>query len=624
MRRLGYISLLLLTFATGMALSWSSFGQQIDNYAYDFLFRLHQPPPWKPESIILAADEESFASLGGLLKVREALAAGLMRIAPVHPRAVAIDFILSEAQSPEGDLALEQAFGQTQNLILACDLISNGERWDEPLDRFRRHAAAIGHIQADLDPLDAISREIPLEKATARERRWALSLEAFRLSTGSAIVESPEEVRVGNVVIPSSRASGRSVRIRYAPVSMGGLPRISLKQLADRPELAERFRGKVVFAGVTAQTAVRDRWMTPLSGSVSMPGIEIHANAFETFAHGLFLRSTPLTVVLLVSAVVVLTAGLIFGLLEGWAANGAATLLLLLVHALPYAAFTRSVVFPFMPAVACGWLSVIAAAAWQHVVVRHRLRHSESARTQYREAMQFVTHEMKTPLTAIQGSSELMGRYALPEEKQKQMAATINSESKRLAQMIETFLNAERLSAGQMELKRERCEPAELLKRCVDRIRVIAERKEIGLHLQTLPAVTVEGDRELLEFAFYNLLSNAVKYSASGTEVTIAGAMEGSRVWVAVQDQGVGIAPKDAKRVFEKFYRTRDAERSNEKGTGIGLSIVDQIVRQHGGTVTLRSELGRGSTFTVSLPMAAAQAGSVVTKPRAVRQGKDS
>ena len=116
MNRLLYIALLFATFAIGLSLSWTSFGQQLDNYAYDFLFRLHQPAPWKPESIILAADEESFRSLGGLLKVRQSLAAALTQIAPVHPRAVAIDFIFSEPQDPTADQSLEQAFRSDSSL----------------------------------------------------------------------------------------------------------------------------------------------------------------------------------------------------------------------------------------------------------------------------------------------------------------------------------------------------------------------------------------------------------------------------------------------------------------------------------------------------------------------------
>jgi signal transduction histidine kinase len=388
--------------------------------------------------------------------------------------------------------------------------------------------------------------------------------------------------------------------VRYLPI--GAIPRVSLKQLADDPSKAELFRDKVVFAGVTDQTAVQDRRVTPLSDSQQMPGIEIHANVYETIAHQAFLTSASLSSVLLVCLAFVCVAGVTFAFLDGWLANLAAIVILAIAHVLPYALFTRSIVFPYTPGVATAWLAIVGSAAWQHLVVRRRLLHSESTRARYQQAMQFVTHEMKTPLTAIQGSSELIGRYAMPDEKRKQMAELINSESKRLAHMIETFLSVERLSAGQMQLKQEPYTALDLLEKCVRRVRPVAERKSIEILTVQLPPETLVGDRELMEYAFYNLLTNAVKYSPAKTRVTVSGEHEKGRVRVSVEDQGIGIAPKDARRIFEKFYRTETAERSGEKGTGIGLSIVEQIVAQHGGSIAVKSEVGKGSRFTVSLP----------------------
>ena len=342
--------------------------------------------------------------------------------------------------------------------------------------------------------------------------------------------------------------------------------------------------------------------MTPFSASLNTPGVEIHANAFETSAHRLFLTSAPLSLVCLVCALAVAIAGLIFAGLEGWKANASAFSLLLAAHMLPYFLFGANIVFPYASVVVCAWLAVVTAAGWQHVVVRRMLGQSETARAQYRETMQFVTHEMKTPLTAIQGSSELISRYAMSDDKRKQMANMINAESKRLAQMIETFLNVERLSAGQMELKQEPFSPEEIVVRCVDRVRPVADQKSIAIRIGELPGEGLLGDRELMEYAFYNLLTNAVKYSPPDTTVTVSGERQRNRVQVSVQDQGIGIDPKDARRIFEKFYRTKTAEQSGEKGTGIGLSIVEQIILQHGGSIAVDSEVGKGSKFTVTLP----------------------
>jgi two-component system sensor histidine kinase SenX3 len=258
--------------------------------------------------------------------------------------------------------------------------------------------------------------------------------------------------------------------------------------------------------------------------------------------------------------------------------------------------------------VAAAWLSGVTAAGWQHLVVRRRLRRAEADRARYQQTMHFVTHEMRTPLTAIQGSSELMTRFArMPEEKRQQMAQLINAESKRLARMIEVFLNVERLSAGQMELRRETFSAVDLVEACLARARPLAERKQIRIVVEPVAEdLPLNGDRELMEYAVYNLITNAIKYSPQNTQVTVAGERRDARVRLAVRDQGIGMDEKEIRKIFQKFYRTRRAEQSGEAGTGIGLSIVEQIVTHHGGTIEVTSRPGEGSCFTLVLPAGAA------------------
>jgi signal transduction histidine kinase len=298
----------------------------------------------------------------------------------------------------------------------------------------------------------------------------------------------------------------------------------------------------------------------------------------------------------------VAAAGLTFAYIPAWQANIVAALILLAGSVMPYVFFTRNLVFSFITPFSAAWLSVVTAAAYEHLVVRRALRRAEADRVRYQQSLHFVTHEMRTPLTAIQGSSELIGRYAMTEEKRKQMAQLINSESKRLGKMIEIFLSVERLSAGQLELKKEQFGGMELMTACVDRVRPLAERKQIGIHVEPGADAPLLGDRELMEYAFYNLLTNAVKYSPPSTEVAVFARRDGERVRISVKDQGIGMDQKEVRKIFQKFYRTKKAEESGEVGTGIGLSIVEQIITQHGGAIEVTSSPGRGSCFTLVLP----------------------
>jgi two-component system sensor histidine kinase SenX3 len=209
---------------------------------------------------------------------------------------------------------------------------------------------------------------------------------------------------------------------------------------------------------------------------------------------------------------------------------------------------------------------------------------------------------MRTPLTAIQGSSELMSRYNLNEDKRRQIAQMINAESKRLARMIQTFLDVEKLSEGELQLRRERFGTAELVDACLARVAIPAERKQIEVVRGEIDDAPLEGDRELMEYALYNLLTNAIKYSPSGTRVAVSAKNGGGAVRLAVVDQGIGLDARELKNIFRKFYRTTRAEASGEAGTGLGLSIVEQIVSHHGGRVEVVSEPGRGSCFTLVLP----------------------
>ena len=594
-RVLVYVAVVSACFLAAMAVAMTPIAARIDHYAYDVMLGWQPDANSTPRSVVVAIDEQTLSAGHGMQNIRSILTNVLEQIAAAQPNAVSLDVILHDEVDQASDARLAAALHATRNLILPCDTIiaGNVRKWEDPLPQFQAAAMALGHVHLEEAGADGVTRQLPLEEIVDGKRRWALALEAFSVAQGGRIVESPDDLQVGSVLIPAPRAGGRQMLIRYLP---SGVPIVSALGIEHNRDL---LRGRTVFLGITALSAARDRVVIPYGQEV--PGLEIHAQAFETIARGHFLTPAADHTIWPLCALLAIVAGLTFSLLSGWQAYGLGVLLLILAFGTPLEFFRYGIVFPFFAPISVAWLCTAGAASFQHFYVRRQLRRSESEKSRYQQAIHWAAHEMRTPLTAIQGSSEIMTRYSLPEEKSRQLSEMINSESKRLARMIQTFLDVERLADGQMELKKEPFAAAGVVDTCLKRVAPIAERKQISIFVDAAIDGGLIGDRELMEYAFYNLLTNAVKYSPAGTEVHVFSKLNGAELRLAVRDQGIGMDAKELKSIFKKFYRTKRAEASGELGTGIGLSIVEQIVAHHGGRIEVSSEPGKGSCFTMIL-----------------------
>jgi PAS domain S-box-containing protein len=219
------------------------------------------------------------------------------------------------------------------------------------------------------------------------------------------------------------------------------------------------------------------------------------------------------------------------------------------------------------------------------------------------EVMTLVTHELRTPLTAIQGMSEILTQFDVDPARQREMHAAINEEAKRLARMIDDYLNITRLEAGARPLRKIPLRAEAIVERVVLLLNPIGATRGIPIACEFEEGLpVVKADPDLLAQAVTNVLGNAIKYSPSAKEVRVRVGTDGNDVLVEVADKGYGIAPEDVKRIFDKFYRVPRSESAEEPGTGLGLTFVREIMESHGGQVTVQSELGRGSTFTLRLP----------------------
>ena len=595
-----YAAIGLCAAAAGLVLGYTSLGQQFDNNVADWLARLSPLRAPARHAAVLAYDEHTLMDYGGIRGLRSTLILALRELAKAGPAVVAVDLTLADPGDPATDAELAQALAGTRNLVLFCEMLPDGSGWQEPRPEFRARAAAVGHVHAMPGPYDNINRRITLERVAGGKPRFALALEALRLASGARAIESsPSDLSVGDNVIESRWDEGRPLLIHYR--DRGLVPHVSIRDLLRDPAAGKSLAGRVVFIGVTALSS-SDRLFTPLSGEAPMAGVEIHAQAFETMASREFLSEAALLWPALLALV---GAGLIAALFAftgtRWAYSGG-TAIVLAMFVLPWWALRSNVVLPPAAPLSAAMLALIGTFSYRFLVVRRRLTTSEQTSQRYQQAFRFVAHELRTPLTAIQGSGELLTRYNLPEEKRRQLAGMIQSESRRLAKMISTFLDVEKMSAGQMELRREDVAIGDLIATVVERAKPLAERKQIRIQADCDPALSLSGDRELLEYALYNLLTNAIKYSPPDRRVFVAAASHGDTLSLTVRDEGIGMDEEDLKKLFTRFFRSKRAEATGETGTGIGLAIVEQIVTQHGGRIEVQSKPGEGSAFTVLLP----------------------
>jgi len=243
--------------------------------------------------------------------------------------------------------------------------------------------------------------------------------------------------------------------------------------------------------------------------------------------------------------------------------------------------------------------------AGSYFIGRAVSRELEVARMQS-DFVSAVSHEFRTPLTSLCQFTELLAKGRVPsEERRQQFYEVLARESQRLRRLVEGLLDFGRLEAGALRYHFERLEPADLLGQLVAEFRQEADlggRQVLVSVNGSVPAI--RADREAVSCVLWNLLDNAVKYSPEGSTIRVDLAPAGRRVTIAVRDQGAGISRAEQKRIFQKFVRGAAAKERSVQGTGVGLAVARRIVRAHGGDITVESEPGRGSTFTVSLPVA--------------------
>ncbi|HEX7696198.1 MAG TPA: response regulator, partial [Candidatus Acidoferrum sp.] len=238
------------------------------------------------------------------------------------------------------------------------------------------------------------------------------------------------------------------------------------------------------------------------------------------------------------------------------------------------------------------------------------LRAKEEAERGSRFKDQFLStmsHELRTPLNAVLGFSDLLAdeSYGSLDDRQRSYVEHIHTGGKHLLTLISDILDLSKIEAGRMELTNESLRVEAIFGEVLSVMRPLADKKSQSLSKNSQPGLVVRADSVRFKQVLMNLLGNAIKFTPKGGSIELGAHLAGGRVRVEVRDNGPGIPPAEQQRIFEAFYRLHELGKKTE-GTGLGLAITHRLVELHGGELTLDSEVGKGSCFYFSLPVAVA------------------
>jgi signal transduction histidine kinase len=241
------------------------------------------------------------------------------------------------------------------------------------------------------------------------------------------------------------------------------------------------------------------------------------------------------------------------------------------------------------------------------VVVLQDVTHFKKLEKVKNEFIATASHDLRNPITSINGYSMLIQQAGPLSEAQTDFAKRIQRAAEHMTELVENMLDLAKMDLN-AEIKQEQIDVSQLIWELADEFQPQAEGRHQLLTLgETRSGVKVQGDRLKLRQALRNLIGNAIKYTPEGGTVVISMKQDDGTISVSIQDSGYGIPAAELPNIFKRFYRVRNNGDDEIEGNGLGLAIVKAIAEQHGGDVTVESEVGKGSCFTVSLPVTHAE-----------------
>ncbi|MGH9422180.1 MAG: CHASE2 domain-containing protein [Thermoanaerobaculia bacterium] len=545
--------------------------------ARDFVLR-RLPPQAAQATVVVTIDEQSIRAIGPWPWNRQTIAAIVDRAADAGARGVILDVLLADARP--GDERLAAAAKRLP--VLAVAVVDERGRWLLPGPPLAQTmTSAHGSFEVDQD---GILRRLSSTKQSGDRALTALSVEAASLITGAPIP-------IGRSLSPAFRTRPRAI------------PEVSAGNLLHDAMANAQLRGKLVFVGPTA-LALGDRVLTPTTlRHLPDPGVTVHAAATESIIRGDVIRELPPIAGGLLAAIAV---GVIVLVRRRRVAAAVVIIATISGGVLLLAA---DISIPFVTLIAA---AAIALGGIESKIIIAALRSSEERyvvdRERDAESKRVLAHELKTPLASMRNLTQLLGLFELTDAERKRVTSLLEQEAGKLETMVGTLLDLERLPLRDFATSSRVVDLGELVAARVDFLRASTERK---LFVSADQNLLVRADAALIERIVDNLVGNALKYTAAPASVTVRVMRDGLDAIIEVEDRGPGIAEVDRERIFQRFVRGTTAAGTN--GLGLGLSLVSEIAKWHGGTTGVESVANGGSRFRVTIPMviATAKAGAM-------------
>jgi CHASE2 domain-containing sensor protein/two-component sensor histidine kinase len=627
-----WLAVATLATALSLALLFSGWTTRLDNVIYDAALRIAPRTP-ADDVLIVAIDDRALDEVGGWPWPRSRHAEIVRRLSDAGARAIAYDvlFIEPSAYAAE-DESLAAAIGGSRRTCLPLLVEAPGPngaaaRIVPPAPPIARAAAGLGHVGLIFDP-DGVSRRADLE---LRAGPVALPhLVQCARAVGSDAAPPPVPLEPRSVQGAVRRA--RQVLIPFAGAP-GSFRTISAGDLL-RGETPEAFvRGRYVLVGATA-AGLHDTHSTPLSTRTeTLAGVELQANLLEGLLHNRLIRPAPLWLAVLAALAPVWLHLLALRRASprtnlAVAVATVAAVLLVSVGALalartwipPFpAALTLLLVFP-----AWGWRRLQAASDYlleelarfapeekasvgrsgdvvggRIAMLRRAVRRARRLQAQREEAVQLLSHDIRSPQASILALLESPdGRQAPPE-----LTERLRRHASRTLALADNFTHLAKAESGALTL--EPLDLSDLLDVALDELWPLARQAGVRLvRCGSDAEAWIRGDRSLLARALANLIENAIKFSPAGAVVEGRVELGPGLATLSIRDHGPGLSEEAKATMFERFARGG----GREKGVGLGLLLVAEVTRSHGGAVDWESDPGRGAEFRITLPLDPASA----------------